>query len=267
MIKKIFVIMITILTIATLTIGCSSKVTQDKSLELIKEKGKIVIGLDDSFPPMGYRDDNNDLVGFDIDLAKELSKRMGVKVVFKPVEWDGIVLTLVNKNIDLIWNGMTITEERKEKISFSKPYLGNKQIIIVNKNSKIKSKNDLNNKTIGVQLESSSWYALNEDKQTLEILKEIRQYSNNVEALLDLKAGRIDAVVSDEILGRYYIQKSPEDYTVLQEDFGDELYGIGIRKEDVSLKEEIDRILNEMFADGTAAEISKKWFGEDILIK
>jgi polar amino acid transport system substrate-binding protein len=263
--RKITLLILTICIL--LAVGCSKEPVQDNSLESIKEKGELVVGLDDNFPPMGFRDKNGDIVGFDIDLAKELGKRMGVKVVFKPVEWDGIVLTLINKNIDIVWNGMTITEERKKRINFSNPYLENKQIIIVGKDSDINSKEDLKDKIIGVQLESSSFVAVEKDKQTMESIKEIRQYPNNVEALMDLKTGRIDAVVVDEILGRYYIQQNPNQYKILNDDFGNELYGIGIRKEDIKLKEEIDRIMDEMKSDGTAAEISKKWFGEDILVK
>ncbi|EOD00586.1 amino acid ABC transporter substrate-binding protein [Caldisalinibacter kiritimatiensis] len=263
--KKI--LLVSILSIVLLIVGCSSQSNTINSLDKIKENGELIIGLDDNFPPMGFRDKEGNIVGFDIDLAKELGNRMGVKVKFKPVEWDGIVLTLVNKNIDIVWNGMTITENRKKKINFSKPYLENKQIIVVKKDSNIKSKDDLKGKSVGVQLESSSWYALNKDKQVVNNLKEIRQYPNNVEALMDLKAGRIDALVVDEILGRYYLNKNPKSYEILNDDFGKELYGIGIRKEDTKLKQEIDRILDEMKRDGTASKISEKWFGKDIILE
>ncbi len=120
--------------------GCDNKSKEDTSLKDIKAKGEFVVGLDDSFPPMGFKNDKGEIVGFDIDLAKEVAKKMGVKVVFKPVQWDGVVLSLNNKDIDVIWNGLTITEKRKEQINFSKPYVENKQIIVVNNDSNIKSK-------------------------------------------------------------------------------------------------------------------------------
>ncbi len=120
--------------------GCGNKSKEDTSLKDIKDKGEFVVGLDDSFPPMGFKNDKGEIVGFDIDLAKEVAKKMGVKVVFKPVQWDGVVLSLNNKDIDVIWNGLTITEKRKEQINFSKPYVENKQIIVVNNDSNIKSK-------------------------------------------------------------------------------------------------------------------------------
>ncbi|HOV63007.1 MAG TPA: amino acid ABC transporter substrate-binding protein, partial [Spirochaetia bacterium] len=236
--------------------------TADTSLAKIKEKGNFVLGLDDSFPPMGFRDDSGNIVGFDIDLAKEAAKRMGVDVVLKPVDWDGVLLSLKKGDIDVIWNGLTITESRKEQIAFSKPYLENRQIIVVKGDSSIQKKADLAGKTVGLQMGSSSEEALASDATTASSLKEVRKYSNNVEALLDLAAGRIDAVVVDEIVGRYYIAKKPGEYKVLSENFGTESYGVGIRKEDVSFRTELDRVLDEMKKDGTADEISRNWFGE-----
>lgn len=239
----------------------------DKSLTTIKEKGKFIVGLDDNFPPMGFRDEEGDIVGFDIDLAKEVAERMDVDVEFKPVEWDGVLFSLKNGTIDVIWNGLTITEERSEQIAFSKPYLDNRQIIVVQEDSTITDKDDLAGKIIGIQLGSSSENALNSEQEVVNKLEELRRFSNNTEALMDLQTGRIDAVVVDEILGRYYISKKPDVYKVLEDDFGHESYGVGIRQEDVKFKEEIDSILDEMKEDGTAAEISNKWFGEDILKK
>lgn len=144
-------------------------------------------------------------------------------------------------------------------------YQTNKQVIIVNSDSDIKTKDDLNNKSIGVQLGSSSEKALLSDEILTKNLRDIRKYSNNTEALLDLKSKRIDAVVIDEIMGRYYIAKKPGKYLVLTENLGDEDYAVGLRKEDILFKNELNKILDEMKKDGTAEEISKKWFGEDII--
>src|SRR6056297_3423883 len=207
---------------------------EPNSLEAIIEKGEFVLGLDDSFPPMGFRDDNGDIVGFDIDLAKETAKRMGVEVEFKPVEWDGILMSLKSGIIDVIWNGLTITEKRAKEISFSDVYLENSQIIVVQNDSEINTKADLDGKIVGLQLGSSSVSALNSEPEVVETLKEVRKFSNNTEALMDLQTGRINAVVVDEIVGRYYISKKPGVFRVLEENFGKETYGVGIRKEDVS---------------------------------
>lgn len=271
--KKLSILTIAVLSIGLILSGCGNSKqangsqAQDNSLKEIKEKGEFVVGLDDSFPPMGFKDDKGEIVGFDIDLAKEAAKRMGVKAVFKPVQWDGVLLSLNNKDIDVIWNGLTITDKRKEQIAFSSVYLQNKQIIVVKNDSTIKGKKDLSGKVVGIQLGSSSETALTADKETSSALKDTRKYSNNTEALMDLNQGRVDAVIVDEVVGRYYISKKPGLYKVLDEDFGKEDYGVGIRKSDNSFKEELDKTLDAMKADGTADKISQKWFGKDIITK
>ncbi|GAA0739701.1 amino acid ABC transporter substrate-binding protein [Clostridium oceanicum] len=263
--KRIISVLILTFSLIFLLTGCGKKDSKsDTSLEDIKSKGKFIVGLDDSFPPMGFKDDKGNIVGFDIDLAKEVGKKLGVKVEFKPVDWDGVVLSLKNKDIDVIWNGLTITDKRKEQIGFSTPYLQNKQIVVVRKDSNIKKKADLKDKTVGVQLGSSSETALTDAKDISASLKEMKKYSNNTEALMDLQAKRLEAVVVDEVVGRYYISKKPDLYKVLDEDFGRESYGIGIRKEDKSFKEAIDKELDALKKDGTYDKISKKWFGETI---
>ena len=123
---------------------------QDSSLNDIKKKGVLVLGLDDSFPPMGFRDKSGEIAGFDIDLAKEVCKRMGVTLKLQPIDWSAKILDLNSRDIDVIWNGLTITDERKEKIEFSKPYIANRQIIIVQSASGIDTKADLAGKTVAV---------------------------------------------------------------------------------------------------------------------
>lgn len=263
---KFKLLMLAILSTAILT-ACGNTPATDNSLNDIKNKKELIVGLDDNFPPMGFRGKSGEIVGFDIDMAKEVGKRLGVKVTFKPVEWDGIILSLNNKDIDVIWNGLTITDKRKEQIAFSKVYIQNKQIIIVNNKSKISKKTALNGKTVGLQMGSSSETALAKDSQLTKSLKEVKKYSNNTEALLDLNAGRIDAVIVDEVVGRYYVSKKPGDYKVLTENLGVEDYGVGLRKNDTSLTAEINKLLAQMKSDGTANTISKKWFGKDIIYK
>lgn len=266
--KKFGVLTIVIFLMGILLTGCGqTQKSNDTSWDDIKAKGKFVVGLDDSFPPMGFRDEKGQIVGFDIDMAKAAAEKLGVKVEFKPVEWDGVILSLNNKDIDVIWNGLTITEERKKQIAFSKVYLQNKQIIVVQKNSTINSKKDLSGKTVGLQMGSSSEKALKADADTSKSLKEVRKYSNNTEALLDLSQGRTDAVIVDEVVGRYYIEKKPDLYKILDDNFGVEDYGVGIRKTDTSFKEKLDEALDTIKSDGTADKISQKWFGKNIVTK
>mgnify|MGYP006284759009 CR=1 FL=1 len=238
----------------------------DGSLQQILDNGELVLGLDDSFPPMGFRDEDGNIVGFDIDLAKEVTDRLGVELRLQPIDWDSKILDLNSGDIDVIWNGLTITPEREEKIDFSKPYLANRQIVIVQADSGIDTKADLADKAVGIQLGSSAEDAVNSDPETLETFASLNKYQDNVQALLDLEVGRIDAVVVDEILGRYYISQKPGVFTVASDFFAAEEYGIGFRQGESAFIEAVDGALDEMVADGTAAEISEKWFGEDVLL-
>lgn len=227
----------------------------------------IVIGLDDNFPPMGFRDEKNELVGFDIDLAKEAGKRLGATVSFKPIDWNAKEAELNGNRIDVLWNGLTITEERKARILFTKPYLENRQIIVVTEKSPIKTKAELTGKVVGVQDGSSAVDAIQKDAATAKSIKELKKFGDNVTALMDLSAGRLDALVVDEIVGRYYTGKKPGEYRVLEENFGTEDYGVGTRKSDTELSAKLDKALDDMKADGTAAKISTQWFGKDIVKK
>ncbi len=247
-----------------LAFGCNEN--QD-SWKQIKEKGVIVVGLDDNFPPMGFRGENGEIVGFDIDLAKAAAAKLGLRAEFKPVDWDGIVMSLNKGDIDVIWNGLTITDERKQRIAFSPAYMANGQIVVVQAGSPIKSLADLSGKVVGLQLGSSSQKALDSNAGVKSAIKDERKYSNNTEALMDLAAGRIDAVVVDEIVGRYYIAKKPGMYVVLDENLGQEEYGVGMRKADKELVKQLSGAIEQLKQDGTADEISQQWFGQSVLLK
>jgi len=264
--KTLAILMLLVSSVLVFAAGGQEGSAGDSSLEYIKDKGILVLGLDDSFPPMGYRDENGEVTGFDIDLAKEVCSRMGVELKLQPIDWDAKILDLNSRDIDVIWNGLTITDERKEKITFSKPYIANRQIIIVQAASGIDMKSDLAGKKVGIQLGSSADDAVNSDRPTLDSLSELVKYQDNVQALMDLGVGRIDAVVVDEILGRYYISKKEGVYAVASDFFTEEEYGIGFRKGDEAFAGEVNRIMDEMVSDGTAASISEKWFAEDILL-
>ena len=226
---------------------------------------KIVIGLDDNFPPMGFRDDKAQLVGFDIDLAREAAKRLGAEVEFKPIDWNAKEAELTGKRVDALWNGLTITEERKQNIAFTAPYMENHQIIVVKGDSPIKTKADLAGKLVGVQDGSSAVDAITKDEATAKTFKDLKKYGDNVTALMDLTTGRVEAVVLDEVVGRYYTAKKPGEYAVLDENFGTEEYGVGVRKDDTDLHSRLDKAMADMKADGSAAKIAEQWFGKNII--
>lgn len=244
-------------------VACSKDAKKDTL-----SKDTLVVGFDDTFVPMGYKDDKGEIVGFDVDLAKEALKRMGKEVKFQPIDWSMKESELNGGNIDFIWNGYTITDERKEKVAFTNPYLDNRQVIVTLANSKIATKNDLKGTKVGTQSGSSSLDALNSDAELVKAIKDGKPvlFDTYNEAFMDLEAGRIDSVVADEILARYYInQRGAEKYKVLAEDLGKESYGIGVRKDDKELLDKLNKALDDMKSDGTAKKISEKWFGENIV--
>ena len=226
---------------------------------------KIVVGLDDNFPPMGFRNEQNELVGFDIDMARAAAQRMGVEVEFKPIDWSAKEAELASKRVDALWNGLTITEERKKNIAFTDPYMENHQIVVVAAGSNIANKADLAGKVVGAQEGSSAVDAIQKDEAVASTFKELKTFGDNVAALMDLSTGRLDAVVVDEVVGRYYVAKKPELYTVLEEHFGTEDYGVGLRKEDTELLTKLQEAINGMKQDGSAAKIAEQWFGKNII--
>lgn len=226
---------------------------------------KMVVGLDDNFAPMGFRNEKNEIVGFDIDLAREACKRAGMEVEFKPIDWSAKEAELNGKRIDAIWNCFTITPERQKALTFSKPYMNNRQMIAVPMASAIKTKADLAGKVVGAQEGSSAVDAIKKDEAVFKSFKDIKTFGDNVTALMDLTTGRLDAVVVDEVVGRYYVAKKPDVYAVLDDHFGTEDYGVGLRKDDTDLHGKLDKALADMKADGVAAKIAEQWFGKNIL--
>ncbi len=248
---------------AAMLAGCGG---QEKQAEQ-KLPDKIVIGLDDNFPPMGFRDDNGELVGFDIDLAKEAGKRLGIPVEFKPIDWDSKEAALKSKQVDMLWNGLTITEDRGKQIAFSKPYLNNAQILVVRADSPITDRAGLAGKTIGTQEGSSSVEALDKQADFKNSLQDVKKYGDFVAAFMDLEVGRTDGLLVDSVVGRYYMSKKPGKFKVIDDKMGDEQYGVGMRQEDKLLQEKLNGVLKDMSADGTMTKLSQKWFNEDITIK
>ncbi len=248
---------------AVLITGCGQS-DQDNSWEAVEEKGEFVLGLDDSFPPMGFRDENGNIVGFDVDLAKEVCERLEIELKLQPINWDAKEQELNSGKIDCIWNGFTITEERKNNLLFTEAYLNNRQVLIVNAKSSFKTQADLKGKKLGLQAGSSAADALNSAPDFKAGLREVVEFDDNMMALMDLEKGGIDVVLMDEIVARFYIQNKNKPYQVLAEELSKEEYGIGFRKQDQELMEKIQATLEEMAEDGKLAEISTHWFGKDI---
>ncbi len=269
--KRIPLFMFVIASVFALLVGCSSSESGTKGSDSgsksgATEKDTLVIGIDDTFAPMGFRDENNEIVGFDIDMAKAAAEKMEVDVEIQPIDWTTKETELNSGRIDLIWNGYTITDERKKKVLFTKPYLSNSQVVVTLAESDLSKLNDLAGKKIGIQSLSSAMDALDAHPIKEEV-NEVTEYKTNVLALKDLVNGRVDAVVIDEVVIDYYMTQEEGTYKVLDESLAPEEYAVGVKKGNEELLNKLQAALDQMNEDGTAAEISTKWFGEDKVLK
>ena len=234
----------------------------DQSLQNILDKGELVLGLDASFPPMGFTDENNEIIGFDIDVAQEVCNRMGVELVKQPINWDTKEEDLKVGKIDCIWNGMSINPARAEAMNLSDPYMKNEMIFVVPADSEIKSMDDLEGKTVGVQTGSTAQEIL-EAWDKFDTITE-SPLEENVTALSQMELGFSDAVFLDSVVANYFITSNNKDYVILDGNLEAEEYAVGFRKEDQALRDEVQKTLSEMKADGALGEISTKWFGSDV---
>ena len=251
----------------------SAAATDDQSWEKVESVGTLVLGLDDAFPPMGYKDtETGDIIGFDIDIAKEVCSRLGIELKLQPIDWNNKQSELENGNVDCLWNGFSKTPERDEQFNLSIPYMKNEQIILVKTDSDYQTLEDLAGKTIGVQADSSAESALEaeENKEFKDSLGEIVKIEDYAMAVLEIQNGTIDAISIDEVVARFYLNNDPDAYRILSDSDGNALslatedYVIGFRKSDNALKEKVEEALREMSSDGTMKTISEKWFGEDV---
>ncbi|MBQ4495372.1 MAG: amino acid ABC transporter substrate-binding protein [Selenomonadaceae bacterium] len=257
--RKIFIM--AMLLMMTLT-GCGGDSdSTDKS-------GTIKIGLDDEYAPMGFRDEKGELIGFDIDLAKEAARRLGVKAEFVPIDWDKKEEAITSGRVDMLWNGCDITDERKEYMIFSKPYMNNRQILIVKRGNtqNIHSVSDLEGKVVGTQAGSNSVDYVEQREDLKKSFEAFKTYRNYREAFGDLDKDLVDVLIADEIVARYAMLKCAGKFEIIELTVGSATeIGIGFRKDNVELRDKVQKVFDEMVKDGTARKISEQWFQADLI--
>ncbi len=230
-----------------------------------KEEAKVLkIGVEGAFPPFNYFDENNNLVGFEIDLAKALAEKLGMKPEFVPTEWSAIQTGLLSGKYDCIIASMTITPERLEKFNFSTPYYSDGDMLVVRADeTRINTVADMAGKTVGATTGTSQETCAN-DLNAKYGLSGVQLYPSDVEGIADLENGRIDAFIAARLQILYRINKSGEPIKLVGEPLDNMDKGVAIRKEDSQLLADVNKALEEMFNDGTYARISTQWFGKDI---
>ena len=234
-----------------------------------QQQKSITVGFDNTFVPMGFEEKNGDYAGFDIELAQYVSKKLGITVHFQPIDWDMKETELQNGTIDAIWNGYSATDERREKVAFTIPYMQNTQILVVKKTSGIHSVEDMTGKVLGAQTGSSGMLDFEEHPEVLKNRVkggDADQYQSVNEAIIDLKNDRIDALLIDRVYADYYLTTEgiADEYDTIPSGFESESFAVGVRPADKKLLEALNQAFKELYQEGIFQQISQKWFGEDV---
>ena len=225
--------------------------------------GTLIVGFDQDFPPMGFVGDDGEYTGFDLELAQEVAKRLGLEYKAQPIAWDSKDMELESGNIDCIWNGFTMTG-REDDYTWTEPYMANQQVFVVANDSDISSQADLAGKIVEVQADSSAEAALKEAPELTATFKELLTTADYNTAFMDLEQGAVDAIAMDVIVAGYQIQQRNADFKILDDSLSEEEYGVGFKKGNTELRGKVQSTLEEMAEDGTLQEVSEKWFSKDV---
>ena len=265
--KRFIVLMLIFVMVASMALmtGCGS---DEEAGGDTAEKDTLVVGLDDTFAPMGFRDEQGNLVGFDIDLANAVGEELGMAVEFKPIDWDAKEMELKAGTIDCVWNGMSITPERQENMALTNKYLNNKIVLMALADSDIDvtSAKELADLKIGTQVDSSALQMLMANEAYESFKDNISEYETYDTAIMDLKAGRVDVIAVDQVLGEYTNNNLGGEMKECTYSLGDDYYVIGFEKSNTALRDKVNDAIKAVIDSGKAAEISSKWFGKDIVV-
>ena len=264
--KKI-ILVLTIILAASLMIGSASAegffdIFGDSASDNVNNDTNFVVGFNPEFPPFTYKDDEGNYTGFDLELAKEVAKRNNWTFVAQPIiDWNSKEVELNSNEIDCIWSEFTING-RESDYEWSDIYFNNSQVIVVKSDSGINSPDDLKGKNVEVQEGSSALQTLNEQneslKNTFAQLTLIKEYNTG---FMDLESGVCDAIIGDVGIANYHLNEkfSDSNIKILDEPLSYEQYGIGFKKGNTELKDQVQKTLDEMFEDGTVDKIAQKY--------
>ncbi len=225
----------------------------------------LKIGVDDSYPPMEYKDDKGNTIGFDIDIAKEIARRLGKEPQFVSTAWDGVFFALNTKKFDCIISSVSMTAKRLSEFTFTKAYIANSQMIVVKPgDNSISKPEDLAGKKIGCQVSTTANESATKLQEKGTKFAELKTYDQVIQPFADMKAGRLDAIIADEVVGQYYIGLDNANFKAASVKLTNEPIGICLKKGNKVLADKIQKAIDEMTADGTMKQISLKWFKTDL---
>lgn len=269
--KRLALLLALALMAATVLSGCGGKEekkdegkSESKKEYTAKEAGDtFTVGFDQDFPPMGFVGDDGEYTGFDLELAQEVCDRLDLKFEPKPIAWDSKDAELSSGGIDCIWNGFTMNG-REDEYTWSDAYLDNKQVFVVREDSGINSEKDLEGKVVDVQTDSSAQAALDDNQELAATFGNLEVVPDYNTGFMNLESGAVDAVAMDIVVASYQIEKRDAVFKILDYEIAAEEYGVGFAKGNEAVRDQVQKTLEEMAADGTMAKISEKWFGEDV---
>lgn len=237
----------------------------------VHQQKTVTIGIDDTFVPMGFRDKKGKLIGYDVEMAKAAFEKMGLKPRFQVIDWSMKETELNTGHIDAIWNGYTMTPERAKHAAFTKPYHEVNQVLLTKANSGINTPQDMHGKQLGVQSGSVGFDDFNQNPKVLKQYLGTKpfQYDTFDKAINDVKVGRINAVLIDGDYAKYYLahNHSNEPMKLVKTNFPPDYDAVGLRKQDKTLREKLNKAIENLHRDGTEARLSKKYFGDPDAVK
>lgn len=230
-------------------------------VEAIRERGRLINGVEAQNPPWEFVDDDGEIVGYDIDLSRGFAEYLGVELEIVDTAWSGVIPSLYSNKFDMIWSAMTITEPRQEAVNFSLPYGSDGvEFIVQAGDDRVQSIEDLNGMVVGTQLNSAAEFQLEQLVEDHDLDIEIRSYDHFDGAYLDLANGNIDVATSTQLNNLALFENNPGVYEVALELPIFNLVGVATRKPDTDLLEEINAYLRQIEESGELAELQDKWF-------
>ncbi|WP_276905561.1 amino acid ABC transporter substrate-binding protein [Faecalibaculum rodentium] len=250
--------------------GCAGTATEDQAAADAKDTGDkqtFTVGFDAEFPPYGYKDENGEYTGFDLELAQAVADMEGWELVKQPIDWDAKDMELSSGTIDCIWNGFTM-DGREDQYTFSTPYIDNSQVFVVPADSDVKTAEDLAGKNVGVQKDSSALAALESEdhKALMDSFANLTQYADYNTAMMDLEAGGLDAVAMDVGVADYQLASREGEFRKLEKPLASEVYAIGFLKGNDELKDKVQEDVYKLYDDGTVDKIADKYGLKDFLV-
>ena len=252
--KKVLCLVMAMLMLTACLTACGKTDDAKTDMEYVKEKGTLIVGITD-FAPMDYQDENGNWIGFDADLAKAFAAKLGVEVKFQIIDWDNKAFELDGKAIDVVWNGMTITDKVKAAMDCSNPYCNNQQIVIVKKDvaDQYQTKESVKNLKFAVEDGSAG------QEQVEALGADFIPVADQTAALLEVKAGTADAAVIDSLMAGAMVGEGTGFadlmYTV---GLNDEQYGVGFRKGS-DLVAELNQFFKDYYASGEMMKLAQKY--------